>query len=304
MAIRIGHASIDENNKIKGGNSGDQTNKEVCIRTWYSKGWQYVLRPKTSTLAEKSALACEKGCTNNKIGYDQNQRNSLYKYAKEVNFDLSKITTKCECDCSSFMHVCAIAGGANLSYVSNGYTTSTMVNAFVSSGDYEKLTDSKYLTSDKYLKRGDILVKAGSHTVMVLEDGSCVSNIKSNLSNNKNELNIDGDWGLKTTEKSQKVFMTTIDGIISNQPLSNKKYLPNVNTSSWKFKSSDYSAGSSLVRAIQKKVGVVADGLCGVNTVKAIQKFLNSNGYSVGTIDGSMGSKTVKAWQRYINDKL
>lgn len=176
MAIKIGHASIDENGKIKNGNSGDQTNKEVCIRTWYSKGWQYVLRPKNSVLAEKSALACEAGCANNNIGYDQNQRNNLYKYAKAVNFDLAKIKTKCECDCSSFMQVCAIAGGANLSYGSNGYTTSTMVNAFVKSGDYEKLTDTKYLTSDKYLKRGDILVRAGSHTVMALENGSLAKN--------------------------------------------------------------------------------------------------------------------------------
>ena len=49
-----------------------------------------------------------------------------------------------------------------------------MVAAFVKSGDYEKLTDAKYLTSDKYLKRGDILVKEGSHTLMVLENGSAV----------------------------------------------------------------------------------------------------------------------------------
>jgi peptidoglycan hydrolase-like protein with peptidoglycan-binding domain len=47
-----------------------------------------------------------------------------------------------------------------------------MVRAFVNSGDYVKLTDSKYLTTDKYLMRGDILVKEGSHTVMVLDNGS------------------------------------------------------------------------------------------------------------------------------------
>ena len=44
MPIKIGHASIDENNKTKGGVAGDQTSKEVCIRTWYSKPWQYILR--------------------------------------------------------------------------------------------------------------------------------------------------------------------------------------------------------------------------------------------------------------------
>lgn len=175
MAIKIGHSSIDENGKISGGVAGDQNGKEICTRAWYSKEWNVLLRPKSSDLAEKSAKACEAGCANSKIGYDQNQRNTLNTQAKAVGYELSKIAKACECDCSAFMHVCAIAGGANLSYGSNGYTTRTMVAAFVKSGDYEKLTDSKYLTSDKYLRRGDILVKEGSHTVMVLENGSAVS---------------------------------------------------------------------------------------------------------------------------------
>ncbi len=172
MAIKIGHSSIDENGNITGGSAGDQTGKEVRAQNWYNKGWNVLLRPKSSALAEKSAKACEAGCANSKIGYDQSQRNTLNTKAKAVGYDLSKIAVGCECDCSSFMHVCAIAGGANLSYGSNGHTTRTMVAAFANSGDYEKLTDSKYLTSDKYLKRGDILVKEGSHTIMVLENGS------------------------------------------------------------------------------------------------------------------------------------
>ena len=175
MAVKIGHASIDENGKIAGGVSGDQNGKELCTRAWYNGGWNAVLRPKSSDLAEKSAKACEAGCANSKIGYDQNQRNTLNTQAKAVCYDLSMISGACECDCSAFMHVCAIAGGANLSYGSNGYTTRTMVSAFVKSGDYEKLTDGKYLTSDKYLQRGDVLVKEGSHTVMVLENGSAAS---------------------------------------------------------------------------------------------------------------------------------
>ena len=172
MAVKIGHSSKDENGKITGGAAGDQTGKEICTRSWYNGGWGMVLRPKTSTLAEKSAVACEAGCANSNIGYDQYQRNTLNTQAKKVGYDLSRIAVGCECDCSAFMHVCAIAGGANLSYGSNGYTTRTMAAAFLNSGDYEKLTDSKYLTSDKYLRRGDILLKEGSHAVMVLENGS------------------------------------------------------------------------------------------------------------------------------------
>lgn len=171
MAVRIGHASIDERGKASGGAAGDQTGKEVCTRNWYTKGWNVLLRPKSAALAEKSAQACEAACANENIGYDQGGRNTLFAKAKEVGYDLSKIDTACECDCSSLMHVCAIAGGANLDYGSNGLTTSIMVRAYVASGDYEKLTDSTYLTSDKYLQRGDILVKEGSHTAMVLENG-------------------------------------------------------------------------------------------------------------------------------------
>ena len=172
MAIKIGHSAKDENGKITDGAAGDQNGREVCIREWYNGGWGMVLRPKTSELAERSAMACEAACANPNVGYDQNQRNTLNAQARAVGYDLSRIAVGCECDCSAFMHVCAIAGGANLSYGSNGYTTRTMAAAFIKSGDYEKLTDSKYLTSDKYLRRGDILLKEGVHTVMVLENGA------------------------------------------------------------------------------------------------------------------------------------
>lgn len=171
MAIKIGHASIGENGRASGGAPGDQTGKEVCVRSWYNSGWHTVLRPKSGEIAEKSARACEAACANPNIGYDQSGRNSLYAAAKAVGFDLSKIDTPCECDCSSLVHVCIIAGGAHMAYGANGTTTSIMVREIMATGDYEKLTDSKYLTSDAHLRRGDILVKTG-HTAIVLENGA------------------------------------------------------------------------------------------------------------------------------------
>lgn len=171
MSVIIGHASIDENGKAAGGKGGDQTGKEVVSRSWYGGGWNVLLRPARVALAERSAKACEAACANQNIGYDQGGRNTLYQKAKAADFRLQDIDTACECDCSSLVHVCAIAGGANLTYGSNGHTTRTMVREFINSGDYVKLTDSKYLISDKYLMRGDILVKEGSHTAMVLTNG-------------------------------------------------------------------------------------------------------------------------------------
>lgn len=172
MSIKIGQAAADENRRASGGAAGDQTGGEVHIREWYSSPWDCVLRPLSPELAEKSAKACEAACANSKIGYDQGSRNTLYIYAKLVNFDLAKITDACECDCSSLMHVCAIAGGAKLAYGYNGMWTGNMEAGFTTNGEYEVLRDSKYLTSDAYLKRGDILLNTKSHTAMALENGA------------------------------------------------------------------------------------------------------------------------------------
>lgn len=124
----------------------------------------------------------------------------------------------------------------------------------------------------------------------------------------KNLLKVDGYWGKDTTTKSQIVFGTTVDGIVSGQTPGCAGYLPNCQTSSWKF---SYSGrGSQLIRELQKSLkskgyytGTV-DGLCGKNTVKAIQKLLKALGYYTGSIDGKMGAKTVKGWQQYINSRL
>lgn len=174
MAVKIGHSRIDENGKARGGSAGDQTGKEICTGNWYSGNWTVLLRPKNSATAEKMAKACEAGCANGKIGYDQNQRNTLRTQARAAGWNLSRITATCECDCSSFMSVCAEAAGVSMDKAytgGNAPTTSNMRAKFKATGAFNVLTDSKYLTGSKYLKRGDILVKEGAHTVMVLSDG-------------------------------------------------------------------------------------------------------------------------------------
>lgn len=118
-----------------------------------------------------------------------------------------------------------------------------------------------------------------------------------------NKLAIDGEWGVTTTRKTQQVLSTPVDGIVSGQLESCRQYLQGCLTSSWKFVK--YSAsGSTMVKAIQKLVGVTADGKMGKQTVAAMQKFLNNKGFNCGTVDGFMGAKTIKAWQKYINSRL
>lgn len=257
MSIKIGHATIDENGKATGGAAGDQNGKEVLTRQWYKGNWHTVLRPKSATLAEKSAKACEAACANNKIGYDQSGRNTLHKQAKAVNFDLSKITTACECDCSSLMHVCAIAGGANLTYGSNAFRTATMVNELVATGDYEKLTDNKYLTSDAYLKRGDILVKTG-HTVMALENGANVAKTTSTTKEAKT-VNVTLNELKKNSQGDQ---VKTLQRILSTYGYS----LGNKNPFDGKFGSMTDAA----VRKFQADNKLAIDGIVGAKTWKKL----------------------------------
>lgn len=171
MSVRIGHASISENNTVNG-EKGDQTTKEVCIREWYNKPWNILLRPKSAEKAEIMAQSCEKGCANQNIGYSQATRNTLKQEALKVNFDLSKVGL-CNCDCSSFMTVCAESAGIAIPYnYNNAPTTRTMRTAFTSTGEFDLYTDNKYLNTTNNLRRGDILVAEGKHTVMVLDNGS------------------------------------------------------------------------------------------------------------------------------------
>lgn len=124
----------------------------------------------------------------------------------------------------------------------------------------------------------------------------------SSASTETGRLKEDGKWANETTKKTQIVLGTPADGIVSGQLLSCKKYLKGCLTSSWKFEQT--GKGSPMVKAIQTLVGAVVDGLAGIETVKAMQRFLNTHGFDCGKVDGLMEVKTVKAWQRYINSRL
>ena len=194
MSVMIGHASIDENGKARGGVAGDQTKREVCTRTWYDKGWNKVIRAKDSDIAKKIAKAMESACANDNIGYDQNQRTTLFIQAQSKKWDISKITTKCETDCSALVSVCVNASGVP---VSKDIYTGNEANALKKTGKFEVLTNSKYLTTDKNLKRGDILLKEGSHTAIVLTDGENVvkkRTTKKSITTIAKEV-IAGKWG-------------------------------------------------------------------------------------------------------------
>ena len=170
MAVKIGSARIDENGNARGGKAGDQTGKEVSTQNWYkhSKGWR-VFRAINPEKAAKIAYDMQAACDNNKIGYDQGQRLTLYNEAKKVGFDCAKVTTKCETDCSALVRVCCAYAGMDLP----NFRTDTEPNVLLKSGYFEEMKGSKYQDSSDYLCRGDILVtKKQGHTVVVLTNGS------------------------------------------------------------------------------------------------------------------------------------
>ncbi len=290
MSVKIGHASIDENGKIKGGKAGDQNAKEVKISNYYvhSKGW-VVLRCKDAAKREKIAKAAEKACKNSHIGYDQNQRNTLWNEVKGKGFDPSKTSKKVETDCSALVRLCiAYAYGKD---VVGNIRTATEPTKLVKTGLFEKLTDKKYCKSSDYLLRGDILcTPVSGHTVVVLNDGAKVK---------ENKIAENGKWGRETTTRLQQIFGTPVDGVVSNQWKAYADDNPGL-TGGWEWKDKPNGKGSPLIKAMQKWAGMPEseqDGEAGPKTFEAIQKKLGT------PVDGKVSnpSKMVTALQKWAN---
>ena len=168
MAVKIGHASLDENGKASGGSAGDQTKKEVCTRNWYNKPWTSVLRPNDSSVAEKIATAMEQACANDNIGYDQYQRNTLYAEATKFGFDVSKVEKDVECDCSALVRVCCAYAG--ILGLPEGFRTTNEPKNLMATGAFLEMAGDQYTKQSAYLKAGDILcTPVQGHTVIVLK---------------------------------------------------------------------------------------------------------------------------------------
>lgn len=180
MSTLICHASIDERGKISGGQAGDQTGTEVCVREWYNKPWNLLLRYKDAITINKAISIATKLANSNLVGYDQGDRNTLYKELKKNNFNVDayiKSGVKTEADCSSFMFAVWCCVIPSMRYDGNATTTSDMKAYFVSKG-FTAYTDSAHVAGIANLQPGDVLVKTGSHTAMVVQTdgGSQVSN--------------------------------------------------------------------------------------------------------------------------------
>lgn len=178
--VYIAHATHDERGSYHGGSAGDQTGSECCIRTWYDRQWDCVIRFKNPAMREKVAFAMERGANNNNIGYDQWERNTAYYKARDLSWDLGAITKKCEVDCSSLVTIACIYAGVEASalFVSgNCSTTRELRKRLEKTGLVDVFVAKDYIKSTKKLMRGDILLNEGHHVAVVI-----AGNIKSEKS--------------------------------------------------------------------------------------------------------------------------
>lgn len=108
------------------------------------------------------------------------------------------------------------------------------------------------------------------------------------------ELIVDGIGGKATVIATQRFFDCIEDGVISSQNKALQKYYPSLIAVEFSKK----PKGSACIRALQSWLGVPADGIIGVRTVKAWQRKLGINA------DGIFGKGSMKAWQKFLNKEL
>ena len=115
------------------------------------------------------------GAKNDCIGYDQDTRGTFLNEVSKVDYNIEKLTTNCNTDCSAF--VCTIlkivGHQLDIDELKNIPLDDTraMENDLTKAG-FKAYKESKYLTSPDELQPGDILLNTIHHTEIFVGDGS------------------------------------------------------------------------------------------------------------------------------------
>ena len=176
----ISNSGRDSRGKYRGDKAGDQDGKEWAVIPWYNRPWTCVLRHPDQRIAKDIAYCARAAAENDKIGYDQEQRATFWKaLCNTPNYDPAKINMPCESDCTCGAATCVKAAGLRKGNVQLGnldpdyFYSGNMRQGFKNIG-FQVLTDPKYLTSDRYLLPGDILLYDNHHAATNLDVGSMV----------------------------------------------------------------------------------------------------------------------------------
>ena len=164
----ISNSGSDENGNIKGGKAGDQNGKEWRLRSWYDRPWTCVLRWPNRDVGTLIAQLGIDAALNDKIGYDQYQRDTFWREVKKVGYLPKNIKTACEEDCTAGVNGIVHCAGHLLdikgmkSIPETGVRSGNMRKLYKAAG-FHVLTDSKYLKNGDYLMPGDILLYDNHH---------------------------------------------------------------------------------------------------------------------------------------------
>ena len=250
MAVLIGSARSSYGNTTPGDQNGG---REVSTEKYYvhSKGW-YVLRAKDPEKRERIAVAMERACANNNIGYSQPTRNTLYNDVKPYGFDPAKTTKKVNTDCSALVRVCVNFAGIK----AGNFITSSEVRVLMATGSFMQFTDDAHCKSSVRLLRGDILVtRTKGHTVVVLSNGAKaheeVVSIAYKLGDRILKNGMDGD--------DVKELQTYLIGL-------------NYDCGVWGADGEFGDATEQAVEQFQHAHGCMVDGEVGPETLAALEK--------------------------------
>ncbi|WP_049895895.1 SH3 domain-containing protein [Oribacterium sp. NK2B42] len=217
-------------------------------------------------MAEKIAVASERAAGNNHIGYFMGYRNDLLKKARLVGYDQGKVTEDTETDCSALVAVCVCYAGLPESAVfhdGNSFVTANMREYLKKTGYFEVLTANKYTRKEDYLKRGDILVSEGHHTVVNLTDGKYANAKTTSASTGKVEdaMNFNKDLAGKYTVTADALNMrlgagknkTVLKVLKKGAVVQNYGYYTSVSGTNWLLVKVGTDVGYCSLRYLARK---------------------------------------------------
>lgn len=165
--IKVVSAGISENGTVNG-QKGDQTKREVRVRPRYNFGQDTIIRFRHSKRKKASSIAI-KLANNDRIGYGQSNRTTLWDECIKIGWDAKKIhkIDYCNCDCSMLI-ICII----NLTYgkkvIGVGYT-GNLETLCKKHKDKFTILKIPYLEESNLLKLADIELKAYKHVTIICE---------------------------------------------------------------------------------------------------------------------------------------
>lgn len=262
----ISNSGSDEKGGIKGGKAGDQNGREWCLKKWYSRPWNYILRwpdPDVGTLIAQLAID---GALNDKIGYDQYQRDTFWREVKKVGYFPAKIATACEEDCTAGVNGVIHCAGylldikAMQSIPATGIRSSNMLSYYQKAG-FQVLTASKYLSSGNYLLPGDILLYKNHHAATNVTVGKSVTgymyhDVIDNLSD------YDGDDTPEPVALGERTLRNGDTGPDVKE-MQEDLILLGFDCGKWGADSDFGDATEMAVKDFQKSFGLTVDGIFG-----------------------------------------